>query len=43
MRSITDNITEEKLLEEIHEITRLPMYADRIKQAQAKMAQHRRR
>uniref|UniRef100_A0A0D9XQE2 mRNA guanylyltransferase n=1 Tax=Leersia perrieri TaxID=77586 RepID=A0A0D9XQE2_9ORYZ len=43
MRSITDNITEEKLLEEIHEITRLPMYADRIKQAQAKMAHHRRR
>ncbi|XP_006662831.1 mRNA-capping enzyme-like [Oryza brachyantha] len=43
MRSITDNITEEKLLEEIHEITRLPMYADRIKHAQAKMAHHRRR
>jgi mRNA-capping enzyme len=39
MRSITDNITEEKLLEEIDEIRRLPMYADRISQAQAKMAQ----
>ncbi|CAL4994019.1 unnamed protein product [Urochloa decumbens] len=43
MRSITDNITEEKLLEEINEIRRLPMYADRIAQAQARMAQHRRR
>ncbi|KAL6868347.1 hypothetical protein ACP4OV_015192 [Aristida adscensionis] len=43
MRSITDNITEEKLLQEIDEIRRLPMYADRIAQAQAKMAQHRRR
>ncbi|CAO2141401.1 unnamed protein product [Urochloa humidicola] len=43
MRSITDNITEEKLLEEIDEIRRLPMYADRIAQAHAKMAQHRRR
>jgi hypothetical protein len=39
MRSITDNITEEKLLEEIDEIRRLPMYADRIKQAQATMTQ----
>ncbi|CAD6251571.1 unnamed protein product [Miscanthus lutarioriparius] len=37
MRSITDNITEEKLLEEIDEITRLPMYAHK------KMAQQRRR
>nr|CAB3489660.1 unnamed protein product [Digitaria exilis] len=43
MRSITDNITEVKLLEEIDEIRRLPMYADRIAQAHAKMAQHRRR
>jgi len=43
MRSITDNITEEKLLEEIDEIRRLPMYADRIAQAHAKMAQYRRR
>jgi len=43
MRSITDNITEEKLLEEIDEIRRLPMYHDRIAQAHAKMAQHRRR
>ncbi|KAG2561410.1 mRNA-capping enzyme-like isoform X1 [Panicum virgatum] len=42
MRSITDNITEEKLLEEIDEIRRLPMYHDRIAQAHAKMA-HRRR
>ncbi|XP_010325810.1 uncharacterized protein [Solanum lycopersicum] len=30
MRSITDNITEEVLLNEIYEIIRLPMYADRI-------------
>ncbi|OIT01064.1 hypothetical protein A4A49_04837 [Nicotiana attenuata] len=29
-RSITDNITEEVLLNEIYEIIRLPMYADRI-------------
>ncbi|XP_071723071.1 uncharacterized protein [Rutidosis leptorrhynchoides] len=32
MRSIKDNITEEVLLGEIHEIIQLPMYADRIKQ-----------
>ncbi|KAJ9548750.1 hypothetical protein OSB04_021293 [Centaurea solstitialis] len=32
LRSIKDNITEEVLLDEIHEIIRLPMYADRIKQ-----------
>ncbi|KAF7845405.1 mRNA-capping enzyme-like [Senna tora] len=31
MRSIRDNITEEVLLNEIYEIIRLPMYADRIK------------
>ncbi|XP_062200440.1 uncharacterized protein LOC133903094 [Phragmites australis] len=49
MRSITDNITEEKLLEEIDEIRRLPMYAVRIAQDLAKMAriaqmaQHQRR
>uniref|UniRef100_A0ACD5ZXK4 Uncharacterized protein n=1 Tax=Avena sativa TaxID=4498 RepID=A0ACD5ZXK4_AVESA len=49
MRSITDNITEDKLLEEINEISSLPMYADRKKadermaQAHAKMAQHRRK
>jgi mRNA-capping enzyme len=49
MRSITDNITEEKLLGEIDEIIRLPMYDERITKAQvkmqshAKMAQHRRR
>lgn len=30
MRSIKDNITEEVLLEDIGEIVRLPMYADRI-------------
>ncbi|KQJ88929.1 hypothetical protein BRADI_4g22137v3 [Brachypodium distachyon] len=44
MRSITDNITEDKLLEEINEISNLPMYDDREKMAQqqahAKMAQH---
>jgi mRNA-capping enzyme len=42
MRSITDNITEEKLLEEIDEIRCLPMYADRM-HAHTKMAQQRRR
>ncbi|GAV68537.1 DSPc domain-containing protein/mRNA_cap_enzyme domain-containing protein/mRNA_cap_C domain-containing protein [Cephalotus follicularis] len=31
MRSIKDNITEDVLLNEIHEIIRLPMYADRIR------------
>ncbi|XP_044461275.1 mRNA-capping enzyme isoform X2 [Mangifera indica] len=31
MRSITDNITEDILLNEIDEIIRLPMYADRIR------------
>lgn len=31
MRSIRDNITEEVLLNEIYEIIRLPMYADRIR------------
>ncbi|KAI8560649.1 hypothetical protein RHMOL_Rhmol04G0274100 [Rhododendron molle] len=31
LRSIRDNITEEVLLTEIHEIIRLPMYADRIR------------
>lgn len=30
MRSIKDNITEEILLDEIHETIQLPMYADRI-------------
>ncbi|GJN21256.1 hypothetical protein PR202_gb08718 [Eleusine coracana subsp. coracana] len=30
MRSITDNITQEKLIHEVNEIMRLPMYADRI-------------
>ncbi|WVZ78759.1 hypothetical protein U9M48_026415 [Paspalum notatum var. saurae] len=43
MRSISDNITEEKLLQEIGEITCLPMYADRIAQDLAKMTQHQRR
>ncbi|KAG1363396.1 mRNA-capping enzyme [Cocos nucifera] len=41
MRSINDNITEEVLLDEIAEIVRLPMYADRI--ARAHQHQHRRR
>lgn len=31
LRSIKDNITEEVLLNEINEIIRLPMYADRIR------------
>lgn len=31
MRSIKDNITEDVLLNEINEIIRLPMYADRIR------------
>lgn len=31
MQSIKDNITEDILLNEINEIIRLPMYADRIK------------
>ncbi|KAK4340978.1 hypothetical protein RND71_039479 [Anisodus tanguticus] len=39
MRSITDNITEEVLLNEISEIIRLPMYADRI-QNDSKAHQH---
>ncbi|XP_022966528.1 mRNA-capping enzyme isoform X1 [Cucurbita maxima] len=39
MRSIRDNITEEDLLKEIHEIIRLPMYADRIRN-DSKAAQH---
>ncbi|XP_076890495.1 mRNA-capping enzyme subunit alpha-like [Bidens hawaiensis] len=30
MRSIKDNITEEVVLDEINDIVRLPMYADRI-------------
>ncbi|PKA55989.1 mRNA-capping enzyme [Apostasia shenzhenica] len=34
MRSISDNITEEVLLNEISEIEKLPMYADRIEKAQ---------
>ncbi|CAL5210801.1 unnamed protein product [Lathyrus oleraceus] len=39
MRSIKDNITEEDLLNEINEIIRLPMYADRIK-TDSKANQH---
>lgn len=31
IKSINDNITEEVLLQEIKEIIRLPMYADRIR------------
>ncbi|XP_020576063.1 mRNA-capping enzyme-like isoform X4 [Phalaenopsis equestris] len=41
MRSISDNITEDVLLNEISEIVRLPMYADRIEKAY--QLQHRRR
>ncbi|KAJ6844138.1 mRNA-capping enzyme isoform X1 [Iris pallida] len=41
MRSIKDNITEEVLLGEIQEILSLPMYGDRIEQAQRQ--QHRRK
>jgi mRNA-capping enzyme len=40
MRSIKDNITEEVLLQEIREIIRLPMYADRI-QMDSKAARRR--
>ncbi|XP_022868067.1 uncharacterized protein LOC111387717 [Olea europaea var. sylvestris] len=39
MRSIRDNITEEVVLDEINEIIRLPMYADRI-QNESKAHQH---
>jgi mRNA-capping enzyme len=39
MRSIKDNITEEVLLNEISEIIRLPLYADRI-QRDIKAHQH---
>ncbi|PIN02763.1 hypothetical protein CDL12_24716 [Handroanthus impetiginosus] len=39
MRSIKDNITEDILLNEINEIIRLPMYADRI-QNESKAHQH---
>ncbi|CAI9761854.1 unnamed protein product [Fraxinus pennsylvanica] len=39
LRSIRDNITEEVLLDEINEIIRLPMYADRIKN-ESKAHQH---
>ncbi|XP_020202950.1 mRNA-capping enzyme isoform X1 [Cajanus cajan] len=39
MRSIRDNITEEDLLNEISEIIRLPMYADRIR-SDSKANQH---
>ncbi|XP_054780528.1 uncharacterized protein LOC129288148 isoform X2 [Prosopis cineraria] len=39
MRSIKDNITEDVLLNEIYEIIRLPMYADRIKN-ESKAHQH---
>ncbi|KAL5999528.1 hypothetical protein ACLOJK_037813 [Asimina triloba] len=40
MRSIKDNITEEVLLKEIHEIICLPMYADRTRIDKAHMRQH---
>lgn len=39
MRSIRDNITEDVLLNEIYEIIRLPMYADRIR-SESKAQQH---
>ncbi|KAG6744211.1 hypothetical protein POTOM_052922 [Populus tomentosa] len=39
MRSIKDNITEDVLLNEIYEIIRLPMYADRIR-IESKAQQH---
>nr|GMD43389.1 mRNA-capping enzyme-like isoform X1 [Ipomoea batatas] len=39
LKSITDNITEDVLLNEIHEIIQLPMYADRI-QSDSKARQH---
>ncbi|XP_048225820.1 mRNA-capping enzyme [Ricinus communis] len=39
MRSIRDNITEDILLNEIYEIIRLPMYADRIRN-ESKAHQH---
>ncbi|MCO5554041.1 hypothetical protein L7F22_007567 [Adiantum nelumboides] len=38
MESIEDNITEEVLLSEIHEILHLPMYRERIQQEQRKIA-----
>ncbi|XP_024027932.1 mRNA-capping enzyme isoform X1 [Morus notabilis] len=40
MRSIRDNITEEVLLNEISEIIRLPMYADRIRNDSKAAHQH---
>lgn len=40
MRSIRDNITEEVLLNEIYEIIRLPMYADRIRSDSKAAQQH---
>lgn len=43
MRSITDNITEEVLLNEIGEIIGLPMYADRIAKAHQQQQHQRRR
>ncbi|KAJ6316167.1 hypothetical protein OIU78_019445 [Salix suchowensis] len=39
MRSIKDNITEDVLLNDIYEIIRLPMYADRIR-IESKAQQH---
>lgn len=40
VRSIKDNITDERLLEEINEIVQLPMYADRIMRAQSMQHAH---
>eukprot|EP00252_Welwitschia_mirabilis_P009903 TRINITY_DN22838_c0_g1_i1.p1 TRINITY_DN22838_c0_g1~~TRINITY_DN22838_c0_g1_i1.p1 ORF type:complete len:663 (-),score=125.64 TRINITY_DN22838_c0_g1_i1:857-2845(-) len=41
MQSISDNITEDVILEEISDIVRLPMYADRIRQEKAQAARRR--
>ena len=41
MRSITDNITEDKLLGEMNEISGLPMYADRKAHADRKAQQQK--
>lgn len=40
MKSIKDNITEDVLLDEIYEIIRLPMYADRIRNDSKAAQQH---
>eukprot|EP01018_Ginkgo_biloba_P032026 Gb_15931 [translate_table: standard] len=40
MRSIEDNITQDVILDEISEIIRLPMYAERISKEQARIQHH---